>query len=91
MAKSDNALSVGENLENVVSISVANKKLSYSLNSETIVNSIKIFDLSGRELIDNLDVAQQGAISLNGLSSGVHVVVFTIDGKGVTSQKFVVE
>jgi bacterial leucyl aminopeptidase len=91
-AKSDGVLSFDDTLAATIFVKVDNNMLIY--NSEAIgeyLESIRIYDLVGRELIRKDIIATKGIIPLQNISAGVYIVSFITERNELISKKIMVE
>ena len=88
----NNTLSVNDVFTNFLKVSVTNDVLTYSYTkSDSAIQAIKIYDVSGKQLLDTKVTENEGQISLAQLSSGFYIATFVVDGKNVSSKKILIQ
>jgi serine protease AprX len=66
----------------------AKELLNFNVKNNIAISSIKINDISGKEVFANASVIGTTPINVSGLSSGVYFITFTTDSNSVT-KKFI--
>tara|TARA_R100000306_G_scaffold1332_2_gene3619 strand:- start:42678 stop:44129 length:1452 start_codon:yes stop_codon:yes gene_type:complete len=90
-AAKTNNLSVSEISNLNLDFIVANKVLTYSLkNSDDSLGKMVVVDVAGKQVLTATDLGQQGTVSLESLSQGFYVAVFTTDANKKLTKKFIV-
>lgn len=86
-----NSLTVSEISNLDFDFIVANKMITYNLkNSTDALQQMNIVDVSGKQVLRETDLGQQGTVSLESLSQGFYVAVFTTEANKVITKKFIV-
>ncbi|PVW13322.1 M20/M25/M40 family metallo-hydrolase [Marixanthomonas spongiae] len=89
-AKTNN-LSVSELSNDNLDFIVANNTLTYSLkNSSDVLEQMAVIDVSGKQVLRATDLGKQGTVSLDRLSQGFYVAVFTTETNKKLTKKFIV-
>jgi bacterial leucyl aminopeptidase len=92
LAKSDGVLSLDDTLAATIFVKVDNNMLIYNLEvTAEYFNSIRFYDLFGRELIREDNITTKGIIPLQYISAGVYIVSFFTERNGLISKKIMVE
>lgn len=85
-----NTLSVSEIAGLDFDFIVNNKQVIYALkNASETLQTLSIIDVAGKKVFNANDLGQQGALSIESLSQGFYVAVFTTQTNKVITKKFV--
>jgi len=91
-AKSDGILSIDNAIVSTIFVKVDNNMLIYNWDAtEEYFDSIRLYDLFGRELIRKDNIAARGIIPLQNISAGVYIVSFITERNELISKKIMVE
>lgn len=91
-AKSDGILSIDDTFAGTVLVKVDNNVLIYDLEATgEDFKSIKVYDLLGRELLHEDNIATKGNIPLQNLSAGIYIVSFITERNELISKKIMIE
>src|SRR5690606_5988337 len=91
-AKTQSVATINDSFNTAVSFYVQDQTLYYNLNNPSLsLESITIYDLNGKNILNKNTSETSGNISLKNVSQGVYMAVFNFKGKGKTTKKISVK
>ncbi len=92
VAKNNSTLSVSQNNISSVFIQIENNTLTYDLSAAgKEFSSIRLFDIQGREVMNQSHIPTKNSVPLPRLSPGVYIATFSQEDNSFISRKLVVK